>query len=36
MDVITAHQNGFNNVVASMGTSVTEKQVSILKRLTKT
>lgn len=35
MDVITAHQNGFNNVVASMGTSVTEKQVGILKRLTK-
>jgi DNA primase len=35
MDVITAHQNGFSNVVASMGTSVTEKQVHILKRLTK-
>ncbi len=35
MDVITAHQNGFNNVVASMGTSVTEKQVGMLKRLTK-
>ena len=35
MDVITAHQNGFNNVVASMGTSVTEKQVGALKRLTK-
>jgi len=35
MDVITAHQNGFNNVVASMGTSVTEKQVNILKRLSK-
>lgn len=35
MDVITAHQNGFNNVVASMGTSVTEKQVSVVKRLTK-
>jgi len=35
MDVITAHQNGFNNVVASMGTSVTEKQVGTLKRLTK-
>ncbi|GAI95196.1 unnamed protein product, partial [marine sediment metagenome] len=35
MDVITAHQNGFNNVVASMGTSVTEKQVSTLKRLTR-
>jgi DNA primase len=33
MDVITAHQNGFNNVVASMGTSVTEKQVGILKKL---
>ena len=35
IDVITAHQNGFNNVVASMGTSVTEKQISFLKRLTK-
>ncbi len=35
MDVITAHQNSFTNVVASMGTSVAEKQVSTLKRLTK-
>jgi len=35
MDVITAHQNGYSNVVASMGTSVTEKQVSNFKRLTK-
>jgi len=35
MDVITAHQNGFNNVVASMGTSVTDRQVSTLKRITK-
>ena len=35
IDAITAHQNGFNNVVASMGTSVTEKQVSSLKKLTK-
>ncbi|MBU2535012.1 MAG: DNA primase [Chloroflexota bacterium] len=35
VDVITAHQNGFNNVVASMGTSVTEAQVSSLKRLTR-
>ena len=34
-DVITAHQNGFNNVVASMGTSVTERQISSLKRLTR-
>jgi len=35
MDVITAHQNGFNNVIASMGTSVTEKQVNILRKLTR-
>jgi len=35
MDVITAHQNSFNNVVASMGTSVTEKQLSTLKKLSK-
>jgi DNA primase len=35
MDVITAHQNGFKNVVASMGTAITERQVNILKRLTR-
>ena len=35
MDAITAHQNGFNNVVASMGTSVTDKQINALKRLTR-
>jgi len=35
MDVITAHQNGVTNVVASMGTAVTETQVNILKRLSK-
>ncbi len=35
MDTITAHQNGFDNVVASMGTAVTEKQVNGIKRLTK-
>ncbi len=35
MDVITAHKNGFTNVVASMGTAVTEKQVNTLKRLTR-
>ena len=34
-DVITAHQHGFGNVVASMGTALTEKQVGILKGLTK-
>jgi DNA primase len=33
-DVMMAHQHGFENVVASMGTSLTEKQVGILKRLT--
>ncbi|MFC2011180.1 DNA primase [Chloroflexota bacterium] len=35
MDVTTAHQNGFTNVVASMGTSVTEKHISALKKLTR-
>jgi DNA primase len=35
MDVITAHQYGFTNVVASMGTALTEKQLNILKKLTK-
>lgn len=34
MDVIRAHQYGFDNVVASLGTAITEKQVSMLKRLT--
>jgi DNA primase len=34
MDVIIPHQYGFNNVVASMGTSITERQISIVKRLT--
>lgn len=33
MDVIAAHQYGFANVIASMGTSITEKQVNILKKL---
>ncbi len=35
MDVITAHQNGFSNVIATMGTAITEKQIDNLKRLTK-
>ena len=35
MDAITAHQNDFTNVVASMGTAVTERQVSTLKRMTR-
>ncbi len=35
MDVIGAHQAGFKNVVASLGTALTEKQLALLKRLTK-
>jgi len=35
MDVIMAHQYGFSNVVASMGTAVTDRQINILKKLTK-
>jgi DNA primase len=35
MDVLTAHQHGYNNVVASMGTAMTEKQLAILKGLTR-
>jgi DNA primase len=32
MDVIAAHQHGFRNVVASMGTALTEKQAALLQR----
>ena len=35
MDVLTAHQNGFKNVIASLGTALTEKQVRLLKRFTR-
>jgi DNA primase len=35
MDVITSHQNGWDNTVASMGTALTEKQLAVLKKLTK-
>jgi DNA primase len=34
MDVLTAHQHSWQNVVGSMGTSLTEKQVAGIKRLT--
>ncbi len=34
MDVIMAHQHGFDNVVASMGTALTEHQVAEARRLT--
>jgi DNA primase len=35
MDVIAAHEHGFTNVVASMGTALTERQVTLLKRYTR-
>jgi DNA primase len=35
MDVIAAHEHGFTNVVASMGTALTERQVGLLKRHTR-
>ena len=34
MDAIMAHQNGFTNVVASMGTALTGDQVADIRRLT--
>lgn len=34
-DVIISHQQGFKNVVASLGTALTEKQLGQLSRLTK-
>jgi len=35
MDVLMAHQHGISNVVASMGTALTEKQFRTFKRFTK-
>lgn len=35
LDVITAHQHGLGNVIAAMGTSVTEAQIDIIKRLSR-
>ena len=35
MDVLMAHQHGLNNVVAQMGTALTEAQLQSLKRLTR-
>jgi DNA primase len=32
MDAIAAHQNGYRNVVASMGTALTEPQVRLIRR----
>jgi DNA primase len=36
VDVIMAHQSGFGNVVAPMGTALTSEQVNIVKRLAHT
>ena len=35
MDAIAAHQFGYANVVAAMGTAVTEQQISLVKRLSR-
>ncbi|MFQ5878923.1 MAG: DNA primase [Dehalococcoidia bacterium] len=35
MDAIAAHQYGFGNVVASMGTALTRQQVNLLRRYTR-
>jgi DNA primase len=35
VDAIVAHHYGFSNVVASLGTALTEKQVAMIKKLTK-
>ncbi|NLZ74859.1 DNA primase [Candidatus Falkowbacteria bacterium] len=35
MDVISCHQHGFENVVASSGTALTSEQVALIKRFTK-
>ena len=34
MDAIMAHQHGYDNVVASMGTALTEAQIDLVSRLT--
>jgi len=35
MDVITAHQNGFKNIIASSGTALSQEQLKLIKRYTK-
>ena len=35
MDAITAHQHGYDNVVASLGTSITKQHLSQLKKVSK-
>ncbi len=36
MDVVVPHQEGFKNVVASLGTALTERQIELLRRYTRT
>jgi DNA primase len=36
LDVVVPHQAGFQNVVASLGTAITEQQVALLRRYTST
>jgi DNA primase len=36
VDVLISHQSGIRDVAASLGTALTERQVSILKRMTRT
>ena len=36
MDVVVPHQEGFRNVVASLGTALTDRQIALLKRYTRT
>ena len=35
MDAIAAHQFGYPNVIAAMGTAVTEQQIGLVKRLSR-
>jgi DNA primase len=35
MDAIAAHQFGYSNIVAAMGTAVTEQQIGLVKRLSR-
>ena len=35
LDIVTLHQAGFDNAVASMGTALTQEQIRLLSRFTK-
>ena len=36
MDVVLPHQEGFKNVIASLGTALTDRQIELLRRYTRT